>query len=189
MKHTLKYLSAASLIGAIAFSPAFGAEPKGQPKDAWIQGKIETVYALNRHLEGLAIDTDVTGGKVHLTGKVESDIDRDLAGEIAKGIDGVVSVDNDLTVEAHSRHAVAAGADRPFGVWVDDATTTAVVKSKLLANPNTQGLKIDVDTRGDVVTLSGSVKSQEEKQLAEQLARNAGDVKDVHNRLTIASAN
>jgi osmotically-inducible protein OsmY len=187
MKRTTQYLSAVSLAVAIAMSPAFGAEPKGTAKDAWIQGKIETVYTLNSHLSAFAIDTDVTHGAVHLTGKVESDIDRDLAGELAKGIDGVVSVDNDLVIEAKSRQTAQTG-ERPFGVFVDDTTTTALVKSKLLANPNTKGLQIDVDTRGDIVTLSGSVESAEEKQLAEQLARNAGDVKDVRNQLVVAAA-
>jgi osmotically-inducible protein OsmY len=180
-----KSLTAAVLIGALVALPAFAAEPTGQAKDAWIQGKIETVYTLNRHLNGFTINTDVAQGAVHLTGKVESAVDRDLAGELAKGIDGVVSVDNDLVIEAKSRAAASSGSDRPFSVWVDDATTTAAVKSKLLANANTEGLKIEVDTRGDVVTLSGDVASAEEKQLAEQLARNTGDVKDVRNQLTV----
>jgi osmotically-inducible protein OsmY len=63
------------------------------------------------------------------------------------------------------------------------------MKSKLLANTNTHGLKIDVDTRGDVVTLAGAVSSSEEKQLAEQIARNTGDVKDVRNQLVVQRSN
>ena len=122
----------------------------------------------------------VTQGVVQLTGKVSSDIDRDLAGELAKGIEGVVDVNNDLQVVARTGDtaATAVGSgDRSFGAWIDDATTTASVKSKLLGNPNTEGLQIDVDTRGDVVTLSGEVASAEEKALAEELTRNTGDVK------------
>jgi osmotically-inducible protein OsmY len=59
------------------------------------------------------------------------------------------------------------------------------VKSRLLANPNTDGLQIDVDTRGDVVTLTGEVGSAEEKALAEELVRNTGDVQDVRNQLIV----
>lgn len=184
----IKSLPAVALVSALVVLPAFAAEPTGRPKDAWIQGKIETVYTLNRHLNGFAIDTDVAQGAVHLTGKVESKVDRDLAGELAKGIDGVVSVDNDLTIDPKSR-ATASTTERPFGVWVDDVTTTAAVKAKLLANGNTEGLQINVDTRGDVVTLSGEVASAEEKQLAEQMALNTGDVKDVRNQLTVRRAN
>jgi hyperosmotically inducible protein len=164
---------------------------EGTVKDGWLTGKIETVYTLNRHLNAFAINTDVENGIVHLTGMVESDIDRDLAGEIAKGIDGVVEVQNDLKVEQSARQAddatVSKDGKRSFRTWVDDATTTAAVKSKLVGNANTKGLQIDVDTWGDVVTLSGEVSSSEEKQLAEEIARNTGDVKDVLNQLVVAA--
>jgi osmotically-inducible protein OsmY len=164
---------------------------EGAVKDGWLTGKIETVYTLNRHLNAFAINTDVENGMVHLTGMVESDIDRDLAGEIAEGIDGVVEVHNDLKVEASAPQATATRVSkdgkRSFGTWVDDATTTAAVKSRLVGNSNTKGLQIDVDTRGDVVTLSGQVGSAEEKQLAEEIARNTGDVEDVVNQLVVAA--
>ena len=86
-------LLASSLVGM----QAFGVEREGAAKDAWIDGQLEAVYALNRHLSAFAIDTEVDKGIVHLTGKVQADIDRDLAGELAKNIDGVVEVDNNLT--------------------------------------------------------------------------------------------
>lgn len=184
-----KYALAALLLGSsLAGTQVLGKQPANGPaKDAWIGGKIEAVYALNTHLSAFAIDTDVTNGAVHLTGTVQSDIQRDLAGELAEGIDGVTKVDNDLKVAADARRspARARSGERTFGEWFDDATTTAAVKSELLANANTKGLQIDVDTRADVVTLAGEVGSAEEKQLAEQLARNTGDVKDVRNRLTV----
>jgi osmotically-inducible protein OsmY len=180
-------LLASSLVGM----QAHAAEATGPVKDAWIDGKLEAVYALNRYLSAFAIDTSVTQGVVHLSGKVHSDIDRDLANEIAKGIDGVVKVDNDLTIVPRTGDSAAAATqppERSFGMWIDDVTTTASVKSKLLGNPNTAGLKIDVDTRGDTVTLSGQVASAEEKSLAEQLARNTGDVKNVRNQLVVKKA-
>lgn len=188
-----KHLAITALVISSSFAgmQAFGDEARadGSLKDAWIGGKLEAVYALNRHLSAFAITTEVENGIVHLTGNVESDIDRDLAAELAKGIEGVVEVDNDLEIAADARDAAApsssSDSDRSFGVWLDDATTTATVKSRLLANPNTGGLQIDVDTRGDVVTLTGEVGSEEEKALAEELARNTGDVKDVRNQLIV----
>lgn len=56
-----------------------------------------------------------------------------------------------------------------------DASVTFRVKSKLDANRNTRGLPISVATRNGVVTLRGEVRSAEEKDLVELLARNAGD--------------
>jgi hyperosmotically inducible protein len=160
-------------------------------KDAWLTGKIETIYTLNRHLNSFSINTNVDKGMVNLTGMVESDIDRDLAVELAKNVDGVLEVRSDLTIEPKTaRQTASANAakhdgDRTFGTWVDDATTTAAVKSKLIGNSNTSGMKIDVDTRNDVVTLSGRAASAEEKALAGEIALGTGDVADVHNQLVV----
>lgn len=181
MKKSIVWIA---LLGTLAMLPAQASDLKGDAKDSWILGKIETIYLLNPHLNGFTIDTDVTKGAVHLTGKVETAIDSDLAGELAKGVEGVASVDNDLVVDMKARSSVKQDA-KSFAGWVDDATTTAEVKSRLIANSNTHGLKIDVDTQGDVVTLSGAVGSSEEMQLAGQIARNTGGVKDVHNKLNV----
>jgi len=173
--------------------PAFGlhdaeaASFENQAKDAWLTGKIEMAYTLNEHLNPFDIHTNVDSGVVTLTGMVESDIDRELAEEIASGIDGVMGVENELEVGmSKGQHAGAPSEEhRNFPSWFDDATTTAAVKSKLIGNSGTKGLQIDVDTKEDVVTLSGSVDSDEQKQLAGQIARNTGDVKDVHNLLVV----
>jgi hyperosmotically inducible protein len=187
-KTSLATILAATVSLASAVALADASKFTGAAKDAWITGKVETAFVLNAHLNPFAITTDVQGGTVRLTGMVKSDIDRDLAGEVARGVEGVTAVKNDLTIdpEAAKKAAQARSANRrDFGSWVDDATTTAQVKSRLVANSNTHGLQIDVDTRDDVVTLSGRVKTSDEKALAEQIARNTGDVKAVRNDLVV----
>ena len=193
MKTLYVIVAAALSIGCVQSSgdDALSETFNGPTRDAWITGRIETLYELNRHLNAFEIDADVNGGIVMLTGMVETDIDRDLAGELAKRTEGVVEVKNEIKVEpltaeqAVARSAEVHAGDRGFFRWVDDATTTAAVKSKLVGNDNTMGLQIDVDTRGDVVTLSGRVASEQESQLAEEIARNTGDVRDVRNELVI----
>lgn len=186
-----KQLSICALLATMSLVAvqAFAADSSQPAKDSFITGKLEATYLLNRHLSAFTIHPETTNGVVHLTGTVDSNIDRDLAGELAKGIDGVTSVKNDLVVKAGSSQggnkSKSNSSGRSFGEFVDDATTTAMVKSKLLADPNIKGLKIDVDTRGDVVTLTGKVGSAEQKQLAEKLAQNTSDVKSVKNQLVI----
>jgi osmotically-inducible protein OsmY len=173
---------------SLAAAPTFAAESSQPAKDSFITGKLEATYLFNRHLSGSSIKAETTNGVVHLTGTVDSNIDRDLAGEIAKGADGVTSVKNDLVVKAGSSQASSKSSNssgESFGQYVDDATTTAMVKTKLLADPNVKGLKIGVETTGDVVTLTGNVGSAEQKQLAEKLAKNTSDVKSVKNKLVI----
>lgn len=190
MKH---YLAMTGLLaGALVGAQAQGEEREGVARDAWIDGTLETVYALNRHLSAFGIATEVDDGIVHLTGNVSYDVDRDLAGELAKNVEGVVQVDNDLVVTPDARRTLedvpADGGDRSFGTWIDDATTTASIKTRLLGNANTEGLQIDVDTRGDQVTLTGEVASAQEKSLAEEIALSTGDVKSVHNQLIVRDA-
>jgi osmotically-inducible protein OsmY len=163
---------------------------EGASRDAWITGKIETVYTLNRHLNPFAINTDVENGVVLLTGSVESDIDRDLAEELAKGIEGVTEVNNELTVDPENAEQArdaegSSSQSRDFGTWVDDITTTAAVKSRLIANENIEGLRIDVSTDRNVVTLNGHVSSTEQSDLAEEIASNTNDVTEVKNNLVV----
>ena len=66
-----------------------------------------------------------------------------------------------------------------------DASITAAVKTKLLADTKVGGLKIDVDTKDNVVTLTGQVKSEAERDEAIRLAKTTTGVKSVVNKLTI----
>ncbi len=156
-------------------------------KDAWLDGKLEAAYALNRHLNPFTIDTSVEDAMVVLSGHVESEIDRELAGDIAQNIEGVTAVRNDLIVQP-GEPRTAAGRERTFAQRIDDATTTATVKSKLLIDGETQGLRLDVDTLDHVVTLSGDVDTAAESDLAEQIASNIDEVERVQNELRVVGA-
>merc|ERR1711879_128526 len=71
---------------------------ENESKDAWIDGKAETVLLMNTNLNNFDINTDVKNGKVVLTGKVNSDLDKELAEELVISLDGVSDVENNLTV-------------------------------------------------------------------------------------------
>ena len=66
-----------------------------------------------------------------------------------------------------------------------DAATTAAVKTKLLGDPKVGGLKIDVDTKDNVVTLTGTVKTAAERDEAIRLAKTTTGVKNVVNKLIV----
>ena len=79
-------------------------------------------------------------------------------------------------------------SNRSTGTIVDDATITANVKSALIKAPNVDALAIDVDTVNGVVTLSGRVKTQNEANLARDVARGIEGVKDVKSMLQVQAA-
>lgn len=155
--------------------------------DAWVKGKVEMALLLNGYLNSFRIHTDVKGSAVTLTGAVDSDIDSDLAEQVALGVSGVDAVHNELKVdpEPSAKAADEHADERKLTQRIKDATTTARVKSKLLMNHNVAGTRINVDTTNNVVTLNGEVNSGEERDLAYKLAKNTSDVTAVKDRLEI----
>ncbi len=80
---------------------------------------------------------------------------------------------------------LTAACGKTVGETIDDTTTTTRVKTSLLNDPAVGGLRIDVDTFKGVVTLSGRVKSQGEKEQAVALARRVDGVTEVKDALQI----
>lgn len=162
---------------------------KQEARDAWLQGKLETALLFNEHLNSFNIDTEVEHGTAFLTGEVESGIDKDLAGEVAKSIDGIDEVENDLTISpkaaANARSSESYKEKSEWRRAIANATLTAKVKSKLLLNDHTSGMDINVDSSNGVVTLSGTVDSREEADLAVQIAQNVDDTQQVNDHLQI----
>jgi osmotically-inducible protein OsmY len=192
---TYKALALAVALGASGYVMAENSSSKydmdnakSDVREAWLDGKLETAFLLNRHLNNFTIDSEVDGNSVELEGEVESDIDKELAEQIALSVDGIEHVNNELKVVPESKtknddQEMDENNDRSFSQQVDDATLTAEIKMELLANSNTQGLKINVDTRKGKVTLKGTVASSTEKDLAEKLAGNVDGVVGVKNEL------
>lgn len=66
-----------------------------------------------------------------------------------------------------------------------EAALTAKIKSKMALDDTVKALSINVDTKGTVVTLTGSVHSEAERAKALQLARETTGVTSVIDRLAI----
>jgi hyperosmotically inducible periplasmic protein len=146
--------------------------------------QIWTTYALNPYLRASDLKVSVQGGKATLTGTVDEGINKDLAKQIALGVSGIDSVDNKISVEPD--YAPVATSDaRTFGEFIDDASITAAVKSKLLWSKYSDGLSTDVDTKNSNVTLTGTADSPVAKDLAGRLAKNTRGVESVDNQLIV----
>jgi hyperosmotically inducible periplasmic protein len=141
---------------------------------------LEAKLAKSDELSAIAINTDVKDGIAHLKGDVQTDTQRQMATEVAKSVEGIRSVKNELRVTGEDPSFVERVRD-----GAGDAALTARVKSRLLLSENTSGLAINVDTDDDVVILSGEVESEAEAELAELIAANTVGVEEVRNNLRI----
>lgn len=75
----------------------------------------------------------------------------------------------------------AAAAERALS----EGALTAKIKSKMALDDTVKALSIDIDTKGTVVTLAGSVNSEAARTRAVQLARETDGVTAVNDRLVV----
>jgi hypothetical protein len=66
-----------------------------------------------------------------------------------------------------------------------NAALSAKVKAALAGDVGLKTLKIDVDTKGNTVTLKGAVDTAETRRRAEEVARKVKGVHGVKNELTV----
>ena len=173
--------------------------------DAAITSAVKSKLLGDPDVSGLKIDVDTTNGVVTLSGVIHRGTERAEALRLARETKGVKSVKNNLKLEPVKKSDTTATTGRTdkddkLKVEVKDDTTpklekagdktadaaiTSAVKTKFLADTKVSGMKIDVDTTGGVVTLTGTVASAAEKAEAIRLAKTTSGVKSVVDKLTI----
>ena len=183
MKRIVNSSIIAATLMATSINVAYAKEWKDEAKDAWIDGKAEATLLLNTNLNSFDINTDVDGGKVILTGKVGSEVDKALAEELMESVDGVTGVENKLHVLKMEKGKKEEAND--LGNDLTDMKIATVVKTRLLFESEVNGTSIEVDVNKGVVSLKGKVDSDAEKDLAEMIAKNTKDVEKVVNDLGI----
>ncbi|GAA5648426.1 BON domain-containing protein [Vibrio proteolyticus] len=168
-------------VSVFSASAADSNQWKDSAQDGWIDGKAEATLLFNGNLNSFDINTDVKQGVVYLTGNVDSDVDKRLAGELVRNIDGVKKVDNQLTVMDEKQQSSDLKQD------LVDSKIATVVKTSLLLEPDVNGSDINVDVEQGVVTLKGEVESDAMRQLALLLAKHTDDVKKVDDQLNVVT--
>ncbi|MFT6257175.1 MAG: osmotically-inducible protein OsmY [Cellvibrionaceae bacterium] len=169
------------MLGSMAFGANAAQDWQDDAKDAWIDGKAETTLLLNANLNSFDINTDVHDGNVTLTGKVNSSVDKSLAGELIRSLDGVKDVNNELSVMKQ----YSDEDSKDLSDSLTDSKVATVVKTRLLFSADVSGSDINVDVANGVVTLKGTVSSDAERDLALAIAKNTDDVKDVVDELRV----
>lgn len=184
MKHVTAILGTGILLLSLSSSIVIAQDWQGEAHDAWIDGKLEAAYLFNTELNNFMIDTAVEQGMVTLSGEVGSETHRELAGEIAKTLEGVNGVTNNLVIGEEGGLQLKE-KEQAFRTRFFDLTTTARLKSAYALDDQLSALDINIDTRDGVVTLTGKVDSAEAKQHAEQLAAEYEHVTAVDNQLNV----
>lgn len=183
MSQTSKLCSTAAMVALVfAGAPTWvGAqqnkstmeEVKTTVSDSWITGKTKIALYADSRVSGTQINVDTMSGMVHLRGKVDSAAAKAAAEDVARGIEGVRGVKNELQVVPSSVKNV---------VEAKDDEITKKVEARFEADPKLKSL--DVRTDNGVVTIEGKLPSITDSARASQLAREVAGVRAVRNDTT-----
>ena len=140
--------------------------------DLEIKSIIEDTLRKNPELKDRPIELVVRERKVSLSGVVDTESQKNLAQQIAWGVQGVVAVANNLSVTTPTN---AAPEDK----------LAKRVEFELYSTKAFSLNTLQIHSLDGTVTLAGSVSSRAEKLLAEKITQTVSGVKKVVNNLTV----
>lgn len=144
--------------------------------DRQIESTAEKSYVFKTYLKGDDIQIHSQDGVVTLTGTVSDESHLLLAADTVADLPGVKRVDNRLEVTGG------------IPAQNTDAWIRMRVKTMLGLHGNVDGANTEVDVKDGLVTLHGEVSSQAEKGLTAEYVKDVEGVKDVDNKMTVATA-
>jgi osmotically-inducible protein OsmY len=150
--------------------PLQAATSKMEITDSGITSAVEKGLILDKGVSANGMDVSTRKGIVTLSGSVGNLLAQDRAIKIAESIRGVRGVIDRTTVTPLSRP--------------DDGIRKDIL-SALLQDPATENYQVAVSVHNAVATLTGSVGSYAEKQLAARVAKGVKGLKVVHNDIKI----
>jgi hyperosmotically inducible protein len=149
--------------------------------DTTITAKVKATLMDDSRLKQSDISVNTVNGVVTLSGSAPTSEGKSAAEDIAKHVDGVKDVDDQITtpslgsqISKDAKKAVKKTEQVSSDSWI-----TTKVKSALLADSLTKGFKISVSTTHHIVSLSGKVDTQEAADKAMLIARQVKGVEDV----------
>ena len=143
--------------------------------DTIIKALIKNTYFDQNELLFFNIDVEVSQGRVLLTGTVEN-IDLKIeATRIAWGVEGIQTVINEIQV---------SNSDNIIN-FADDLVISTKVKGKLILNENVNSLNYSIETVNKLVYIIGIAKSEDERDLVINIAREVYGVEEVIDYISI----
>lgn len=115
---------------------------------------------------------------------------------VGQKVDGAVEKTEQVAREgaqdARNSMASAADAARDAGqkaaAALDDTAITAAVSAGLARDPDLSAIRVDVDTKGGVVTLQGPAPNETARRRASDIALGVKGVNSVNNQLVVRSS-
>jgi hyperosmotically inducible periplasmic protein len=150
-----------------------GEGAKETSNDGWITVKTKVALIGDKRTSGFATTVDTKDGVVTLSGKVDTAEAKTSATEVAKGITGVKSVDNQLQVVPEAKRKEVNAADDK----IEDG-----IKAAMKNDGQLKDLSLTSKVNAGVVTLDGTVDTREQLLAAAEAVRRVPGVKAVDTK-------
>jgi hyperosmotically inducible protein len=147
-----------------------------QIDDTVVTAKVKSALLADADIKSFDLKVETRKGVVQLSGFVDSQAQIDRALEATASVEGVKSIESNVSLKTGSTTA---------GSQVDDGIITTRVKSALLADPGVKSFDIAVVTRKGEVQLSGFVDSQAQIDQAVAIANKVDGVTGIGNEMSI----
>ena len=145
--------------------------------DSTITARVKAALIDHKDIRSTDISVKTENKVVTLSGTVDSTTQQEQAVSVAKGVEGVTSVNDKLSVQ-NEKSASLKG-------YAGDTAVTSEIKAKLLADDIVPSRNVTVETTDGVVHLSGTVASSKQSDRAEDIAKAVSGVKSVKNDLSV----
>ena len=152
------------------------ADEKTPINDSWITAKTKIALFADSRVKGSEVNVETRQGAVMIRGKVDSDAAKQAAEGIAKGIEGVKAVKNELQVVAPSKREATDDKDEAI---------TARVNEQIAKDSHLGKAGIHAQSNAGVVSLTGEVQDLMTSAEASWAAWQVPGVKSVKNDLTV----
>jgi len=167
--------------------PAAASEaPDEACTDPCLKAAITVLFIRSPFLSPFRLGISVADAVVTLDGSVSEAGQRQLAEEIATGVDGITAVINRIRVEPSTPAQQAAVLPR-IDCVTDDAGLADRVETQLHWNRATHGMAVAITASDGIVTLQGPAADAQQAELARLIALNTCGVKRVNSDLQIPS--
>lgn len=144
--------------------------------DSVITAGVKSALLGDSEIKSFEFKVETRKGEVQLSGFVDSQAHLDRAIALTRGVAGVKSIQNKVSMK---------GAATTVGNEIDDGIVSTKVKSALLGDANIKSLDIAVKTRKGEVQLSGFVDNQGQIDRAMEVTRSIEGVRSVSNEMSI----
>ncbi|MGH9753702.1 MAG: BON domain-containing protein [Blastocatellia bacterium] len=180
----------------IIFSILIAACTERQVDDAMLTARIKARMTADGRISPTRVDVDTLNGDVTLRGETPTQEEKDAAVEVARGVEGVRSISNQIIVnpavagtgipsgEEIKRRAEKTVGDIGQGVKkeTEDAFLLGEIKARLAA----AGFgDVAVSVERGVVTLKGEASNEKDRIAVEAIAEKIKGVEKIDNQLTV----